>query len=31
MKKVELQQIMKYFDTDGDNQISYLEFVQALR
>jgi len=31
MKKIELQQIMKYFDRDGDNQISYHEFVSGLR
>jgi len=30
-KKFELQQLMKYFDVDGDNHISYLEFITALR
>ena len=29
--KVELQALMKYYDTDGDGNISYEEFISGLR
>lgn len=28
---VELQQLLKYYDQDGDNHISYQEFVKGLQ
>lgn len=31
LKKVELQALMKYYDIDGDGNISYEEFVRGLR
>jgi len=30
-KKVELQALMKYYDVDGDGNISYDEFIRGLR
>lgn len=30
-KKVELQALMKYYDTDGDGNVSYEEFMRGLR
>jgi hypothetical protein len=30
-KKVELQALMKYYDVDGDGNISYEEFLRGLR
>lgn len=30
-KKVELQQLMKHYDLDGDGQISYYEFIKGMR
>ena len=30
-KKVELQQLLKYYDTNGDGSISYEEFLGGLR
>jgi hypothetical protein len=30
-KKVELQALMKYYDVDGDGNISYDEFLRGLR
>lgn len=30
-KKVELQALMKYYDIDGDGNISYEEFIRGLR
>lgn len=30
-KKVELQALMKFYDVDGDGNISYEEFIRGLR
>ena len=30
-KKVELQALVKYYDVDGDGNISYEEFIRGLR
>ena len=30
-KKVELQALVKYYDVDGDGNISYEEFLRGLR
>jgi len=30
-KKVELQALMKYYDVDGDGNVSYEEFLSGLR
>lgn len=30
-KKVELQALMKYYDVDGDGNVSYEEFIRGLR
>lgn len=30
-KKVELQALMKYYDVDGDGNITYNEFLRGLR
>jgi Ca2+-binding EF-hand superfamily protein len=30
-KKVELQALMKYYDVDGDGNVSYEEFLRGLR
>lgn len=30
-KKVELQALMKYYDMDGDGNITYNEFIRGLR
>mmetsp|Transcript_29256 Transcript_29256/g.21780 ORF Transcript_29256/g.21780 Transcript_29256/m.21780 type:complete len:80 (+) Transcript_29256:58-297(+) len=30
-KKVELQALMKYYDIDGDGNVSYEEFLRGLR
>lgn len=30
-KKVELQALLKYYDVDGDGNISYEEFIRGLR
>lgn len=30
-KKVELQALMKYYDVDGDGNITYDEFLRGLR
>ena len=30
-KKVELQALIKYYDVDGDGNVSYEEFIRGLR
>ena len=30
-KKVELQALLKYYDVDGDGNVSYEEFLRGLR